>query len=77
MVVKEIIYWKNNIKVIDKRAVKEYKIPSLLVCSVANLGLASVYIAKGKANICHKRFFQIKTNLRVHVERTRSYAILT
>ena len=27
--VKEIIFWKDNIKIIDKRFIKEYKIPSL------------------------------------------------
>ena len=55
--VKEIIFWKNNIKIINKRFIKEYKIPSLLVYSDArNSGLASVYKEKGKANICYKSF---------------------
>ena len=52
--IKEIIFWKNNIKTLNKRLIKEYKIPSLLVYSDAsNSGLASVYKEKGKAN---KRF---------------------
>ena len=55
--IKEIIFWKNNIKIINKRFIKEYKIPSLLVYSDAsNSGLASVYKEKGKANICYKSF---------------------
>ena len=55
--IKEIIFWKNNIKIINKRFIKEYKIPSLLVYSDAsNSGLASVYREKGKANICYKSF---------------------
>ena len=48
---------KNNIKIINKRFIKEYKIPSLLVYSDAsNSGLASVYKEKGKGNICYKSF---------------------
>ena len=55
--IQEIIFWKNNIKIINKRFIKEYKIPSLLVYSDAsNSGLASVYKEKGKANICYKSF---------------------
>ena len=55
--VKEIIFWKNNIKIINKRFIKEYKIPSLLVYSDAsNSGLASVYKQKGKPNVCYKSF---------------------
>ena len=55
--IKEIIFGKNNIKIIKKRFIKEYKIPSLLVYSDAsNSGLASVYKEKGKANICYKSF---------------------
>ena len=47
----EIIFWKNNIKIINKRVIKEYKIPSLFVYSDAsNLGLASVYKEKCKDN---------------------------
>ena len=53
----EIIFWKNNIKIINKKVIKEYKIPSLLVCSDAsNSGLASIYKEKVKANICYKGF---------------------
>ena len=52
--IKKITFWKSNIKTINKRLIKEYKIPSLLVYSDAsNSGLASVYKEKGKAN---KRF---------------------
>ena len=55
--VTEIIFWKNNIKIINKRFIKEYKIPSLLVYSDAsNSGLALVYKEKGKPNICYKSF---------------------
>ena len=55
--VKKMIFCKNNIKIINKRFVKEYKIPSLLVYSDAsNSGLASVYKEKNKANICYKSF---------------------
>ena len=42
--VREIIFWKNNIKIINKRFIKEYKIPSLLIYSdTSNSDLASVY----------------------------------
>ena len=55
--IKEIIFWKNNIKIINKRFIKEYKIPSLLVYSDAsNSSLASVYKEKDKVNICYKSF---------------------
>ena len=55
-------FWKNNIKIINKRFIKEYKIPPLLVYSDAsNSGSALVYKEKGKANICYKGFL-IKKN---------------
>ena len=51
--VKEIIFWKNNVKIINKRFIKEHKIPSSLTQVTS---LASVYKEKGKPNICYKRF---------------------
>ena len=57
LAIKEIIFWKNNIKIINKRFIKECKIPSLLVYSDAsNSDLASVYKEKRKPNSCYKSF---------------------
>ena len=54
--IKEIIFWKTN-KIKNKKVIKEYEIPSLLVYSDAsNSGLVSVYKEKGKANICYKNW---------------------
>ena len=54
---KEIIFLKNNIKISNKRLIKEYKIPLLLVYfDASNSGLASVYKEKAKANVCYKSF---------------------
>ena len=58
-------FGKNNIKIINKRVINEYKILSLLVYSDAsNSGLASIYNEKGK-KIFLMKVFQIKTNLKV------------
>ena len=56
--IKEIISWKNNIKIINKIVVtKKHKIPSLLFYSEgSNSDLASVYKEKGKADVCYKSF---------------------
>ena len=55
--VKEIIFWKNNIKSFNKRVIKEYVIPTIFVYSDAsNSGLASIYKDKGKDKICYKNF---------------------
>ena len=55
--IKEIIFWKNNIKIINKRVKKEYKIPSFLIYSDASTsGFASIYNEKGKANIYYESF---------------------
>ena len=62
--IKEIIYWKNNIKIIDKRAVKEYKTPSLLVC-LAQTRVQLQFTQKKVKQTFVINVFQIKRNLRV------------
>ena len=45
LAIKEIIFWKNNIKIINKRFIKEYKMRSLLVYSDAS-----------NSGLCYKSF---------------------
>ena len=55
--VEEILYWKFNIRNLNNKVFREYRIPSLFVYSDAsNNGLASVYKDRGKSFICHKNF---------------------
>ena len=54
---KEIIFWKNNIKNFKKRVIIEYCVPSVITYSDAsNTGLASVFKEKGKNVVCYKNF---------------------
>ena len=53
--VKEILFWKFNIR--NLKVFREYRIPSLFVYSDAsNNELASVYKGEGKSFICYKNF---------------------
>ena len=55
--VEEILYWKFNIRNLNNKVFREYRIPSLFVYSDAsNNGLASVYKDRGKSFICYKNF---------------------
>ena len=55
--VQEILFQKFNIHNLNNKALREYRISSLLVYSGAsNNGLASVYKDKGKPFICCKNF---------------------
>ena len=59
--VEEILYWKFNIRNLNNKVFREYRIPSLFVYSDAsNNGLASVYKDKGKSLICYKKFDKIE-----------------
>ena len=53
--VKEILFWKFNIR--NLKVFREYRIPSLFVYSDASKNeLASVYKGEGKSFICYKNF---------------------
>ena len=55
--IKEIVFWKNNIKNLNKKFIREYKTPSFVVYSDASdSGLASIYKEKGKDYVCYKNF---------------------
>ena len=59
--VEEILFWKFNIRNLNNKAFREYKITSLFVYSDAsNNGLASVYKDKCKSFICYKNFDKIE-----------------
>ena len=59
--VEEILFWKFNMRNLNNKAFREYKIPSLFVYSDAsNNALASVYKGKGKSFICSKIFDKIE-----------------
>ena len=59
--VEEILYWKFNIRNLNNKVFREYRIPSLFVYSDAsNNGLASVYKDKGKSFLCYKNFNKIE-----------------
>ena len=52
--VEEILFWKFNIRNLNNKALREYKILSLFVYSDAsNNGLASIYKDKGRSFMCY------------------------
>ena len=55
--VKEILFWKNKIRKLNKREINDYDVPLVTVYSDASSsGLGSIYKNKGKDKICHKNF---------------------
>ena len=59
--VEEILFWKFNIRNLNNKAFREYKILSLFVYSDAsNNGLASIYKDKGRSFMCYENFDKIE-----------------
>ena len=59
--VEEFLIWKFNIRYLNNKVFREYRIPSLFIYSDAsNNGLASVYKDKGKLFIFYKKFDKIE-----------------
>ena len=60
--VKKILFWKNNIKKLNKKVINDCDVPSLTVYSDASSSdLASIYKDKGKDKICKHFLFIEKT----------------
>ena len=59
--VKETLFWKINIKKLNKRAINDYDVPSITVYSnTSSSGLASICKDKGEDKICYKNFYDMK-----------------
>ena len=58
--VQEILYWKFDIRNLNNKVFREYRIASLFIYSdESSNGLASVYKDKGRSFICYKNFDKI------------------
>ena len=59
--IKEIHFWKTNIKKLNKRVINDYDVSSIIVYfDASSSGLASIYKDKGKDKIFYKTFSVIE-----------------